>query len=113
MAIFTDTAYKGRTWKISVQWVLDGSPVNITGYTLKSDLKLDLGLPALVTLASGSGITVTNAASGQFTMALSRTQTLTLPVGDLYFDIAALSPADEESTILTGVLTVEDTITKI
>lgn len=113
MALFTDTVYKGRTWKISVQWVLDGTPVDLTDYTIKSDLKLGLGMPALLTLASGSGITITNAASGQFTMFISRTQTLNLPVGDLYFDVAALSPANEESTVLTGVLGVEDTITKI
>lgn len=113
MAIFTDTAYKGRTWKISVQWILDSVPVDLTNYTLKSDFKLGLSMPALLSLASGSGITVTSAANGQFTMSISRTQTLNLPVGDLYFDIAALSPSNEESTVLTGVLSVEDTITKI
>lgn len=116
MADFTDTVYKGRTWKISVQWTLDGSPVNLTNYIVQSDIKLSTAhpsQPALLTLASGSGITITNAASGQFTMSISKTQSAALPIGDLYFDVAALSPAGEASTVLKGTLDVQDTVTKI
>lgn len=51
---------------------------DITGYTFEFAIAPADGETALVSLTSGAGITITNAAQGEFTVALRNTHTATL-----------------------------------
>lgn len=103
-----------RTWSVQVTWTLDSVPVNLTGYTLKSDFRLDNTSPVVVSLSTTSGgISLTSPASGVFTMSMTPNQTATLPLGSLVFDVLALSPSGEGTTVFDGSVNILEPITKV
>lgn len=102
-----------RTWSIQVTWKLDGVPVDITGYTIKSDFRLDRSSPVVTSLSTtNGGISLTTPASGVFTMTMTPSQTAQLPLGGLLFDVLALSPGGVGTTVLEGSITIQEPITK-
>ncbi len=78
----------GEDVEITCAWTVDGNAVNLTGYTVTADLAWPGGSLAL---AVGSGITITDAANGRFTIALDETQS------------AALLPGNQTQLITTFV----------
>jgi len=112
VSTYTGSITKSRTWTISVTWELDSTPVNLTGYTLRMSIKNDRSSQfSLLTLTNGSGITITNASSGQFSITISASQTSRFPSGKHVFDVLAISPGGEQYTIFEGFLNVEEPIT--
>lgn len=67
---------RGDTLSIHVTMESGGAPLNLTGYTITSQIRKGRGATAL--LLATFAITVTNASAGQFTMELSAEQTAAL-----------------------------------
>ena len=112
MSTYSGQITKSRTWIISVTWQLDSVAVNLTGYSLRMTIKNDRSNPTgILTLSTGSGITITNASSGQFSITASPSQTSRLPEGKHVFDVLAISPGGEQYTVFEGTLTVLGAIT--
>ena len=64
---------------------LNGSPLNLTGYTITLWFRSGSQTgPIVKQLAIGNGITVTNPAAGQFSIG---SFIVDMPVGQLYYDI--------------------------
>lgn len=112
MSSYTGIVPRGRTWKIQVQWLLDGLPVDITGYTLRASFLKDNNAAPLTTLSIGSGVTITNAVAGQFQLKVGRSATSVWLPGAYIFDVLAISPDDEASTVFSGSLTVTEAVTR-
>lgn len=103
---YNGTVIKNRTWSISVTWETDNTPVNLTGYTLRMQVKSDPSSSAMVTLSSSTGeIVITDATAGKFTINMSATNTNKLVLGKHIFDVLAISPGGERYTVFDGVLT--------
>ena len=75
----------------------DGVAINISGYTIAWYLKREVGEAAVLSKTTASGITITTAASGMFTVAVADTDT-TLFTGQYYHEVQLTSP--------TGTITV-------
>ncbi len=102
-----------RSWSIQVTWTLDGVPVNLTGYTLKSDFKVDKQSPVVISLSTANGgIALTTPTSGVFTMSMTPSQTAMLPLGSLIFDVLALSPSGQGTTVFEGSIDITEPVTR-
>lgn len=76
----------------------DGTPVNITGYTAEMQIRVNANSPtAVLTLTSGSGITITGA-SGLIAIRATAAQTRAIDEGPYVYDLEITAPS-------TGVVT--------
>ena len=92
--------------------VSDGaaSPINLTGANLKMDIQSQTGSRVLeVSLANGR-IAITNAAQGQFALAIPATTMRTLPAGSYRHDLLLVRGA-ETKRVWEGFLTVNAGVT--
>ncbi len=74
----------GDTFKLSGQLVSDqvaNTPVNITGYTIRSQLRNDAALIQSMT------VSITDAVNGRYTVSATPVQTAAWPVGNARMDI--------------------------
>lgn len=111
--VYNPTIEIGRTWTISVQWSMDGIPVNLTGYTIKSSVTRSIGSTPIYTMqSSNGGVAITNAASGQFSLTLASSVTSSWTKGNLAYDVLATSPGGVATTVFGGTMTVKDVVTK-
>lgn len=68
---------QGATFIKNCQWLANGSPVNLSGYTIRGKIKRKASDPKeLVSFTC----TITNAAQGQFTIALTAQETAAIPI---------------------------------
>ena len=82
------------------------TPINVTNYTFKAQIrrKASTGVSAEFT------ITKTNASGGVIKLALTKSQTQSLPNGKLKYDLVA-NDGTEVKQYITGTITVSDTVT--
>lgn len=84
------------------------TPLNLTGLDIKYGLARSAGEAPLFMKTVGSGITVTNAAAGQFSVALAPADTLKFN-GDYYHE-AKVYEASKPYTVFSGSISFEPTI---
>lgn len=83
-------------------------PLNLSGYTIDADIKELVELVQVATFVT----TVTNAADGAFTLALTPATTTAFEVGRYGYDISLTNGAGERYYWVTGVATVELTYSR-
>ena len=83
-------------------------PLNLSGYTIDADVKGLIDLVQVATFVT----TVTNAADGAFTLALTPATTTAFEVGRYGYDISLTNGAGERYYWVTGVATVELTYSR-
>lgn len=79
-----------------------GVALDLTGATVKWQLAARPGSAALVTKQTSSGITVTNAAGGLFTVAIASSDTTSLSRGRYYHEAQVTDAAGNISTVAVG-----------
>ena len=92
---------------------LNSVPVNITGYTIKMTIKM--GSASVVLSTGNGGITITNAAAGQFTINMTTTITSAWPSGTYQYDIWLESQNSPpiENQYASGQITISQSITVV
>ena len=101
MSSYVGTIYKGRTWSIQVQWLMDGVPVNLTGYTLLFNLKISDGSTWEYPLSSPSnGITITDVVNGKFTIKINKEDSGNFPERVLHFEVVGTIGVDAYTVFL-------------
>lgn len=83
---YNSTVWCGATWSKTFTWAIDGTPVNWTGYTAKLQVKEHLNSDSVVTLTSGSGITLGGSA-GTVVVTISSTLTGAVTPGQYIYDL--------------------------
>ncbi len=78
-----------------------GSPVNLAGYTLSLYLKPTSASPDVIAtvFTTSSGLTVTNAAGGQFTWVLPHTSYSISPPGSLWYRVDLTTVGNTETAM--------------
>jgi len=100
---------KGDTLNSITFTMLDGvTPINLTGYDIKIMFKKYPTNVASKTIEIGSGITIVNAAAGQFRIDEFN---VTLSVGEYFYDIQFTDPSDEIKTYIAGTFNVLQDVT--
>ena len=104
---------QGATFTHSFAIIDSGVPRNITGALITLKARLDgspISVPLDLDLAVGSGVTITNAANGKFSITVSNTVTAGLLAGKKYNYTLKISLGGVVERLLQGVLTVSSEV---
>ena len=104
---------QGADWFFNVTYEQPaGTPVNITSYTAALQLRsLPESTTAVLSLATGSGITITGAA-GLVAIRATAAQTGAIIAGDYYYDLEITSPSGVVTRLVQGQALVNPQVTR-
>lgn len=116
MAVSYNTVIdQGATWYLTVTYENPNStPINITGYTAALQLRsLPSDATAVLSLTTGSGITITGA-TGTVAVMATATQTRAIDEGNYYYDLEISSPASPSvvTRLVQGQVVVSAEVTR-
>ena len=86
----------------------DGSPTNLTSYTAAAQLRNSY----YSTTANSFTVTVSNAANGELTMAMSAANTANLTPGRYVYDLLITSPTSIKTRVVEGIVTLLPSVTR-
>ena len=102
------TMYQGETWKPILRLTdVNGTPVDLTGYTVKMELRDRPGGKLLATPT----LTITPA-TGQINIVLAKTATVLITQPVVVYSIVLTTPATEAVILLRGEVNVEPRVTQ-
>ncbi len=104
---------QGADWFFNVTYEQPaGTPVNITSYTAALQLRSLPDTPtAVLSLTTGSGITITGA-SGLVAVHATAAQTGAIVSGDYYYDLEITSPQEIVTRLVQGQALVNAQVTR-
>lgn len=104
---------QGADWFFNVTYENPaGTPVNITSYTAALQLRsLPESTTAVLSLTTGSGITITGA-SGLVAVHATAAQTGAIIAGDYYYDLEITSPQNIVTRLVQGQAVVNPQVTR-
>ena len=104
---------QGADWFFNVTYEQPaGTPVNITNYTAALQLRsLPQSATAVLSLTTGSGITITGA-SGLVAVHATAVQTGAIVAGDYYYDLEITSPSGVVTRLVQGQALVNPQVTR-
>ena len=107
------TIDQGADWYLDVTYDNpNGTPVNLTSYTAALQLRsLPESATAVLSLATGSGITITGA-TGLIAITATATQTRAIDEGTYYYDLEITSPAGVVTRLVQGQAVVTPEVTR-
>ena len=107
----TDIAIlSGETVNFSSNVASGGSPLNITGYTLKA--QINFPTPLIISNTT-SGITVNDAANGTFTVNIPSFTTEAVDCGAYSYDLWMISGTGVATALLTGKFIIAPAVTDV
>ena len=86
----------------------DGSPTNLTSYTAAAQLRKSY----YSTTANSFTVTVSNAANGELTMAMTAANTANLTPGRYVYDLLITSPTSIKTRVVEGIVTLLPSVTR-
>lgn len=106
------TFANNETWRRSFTVTRNGDPLNLTGATLRMAVaKPDQRADVVLHLKSGDGLSVVNAAGGEFQLVAAYNRVRAIPAGSYVYDLLIDLP-DETLRPFAGTITVEQGITR-
>lgn len=87
----------------------NGQPLNLTGYTVASQLRKSYQSSQAFTFTA----TVNDAAQGKIRLQLTNGQSEAIPAGRWLYDVEITSPAGNKTRVVEGIATVNPQITQI
>jgi hypothetical protein len=102
------TVYAGANWDRTFQVTTNGTPANWTNYTARMVVKQYENSAAVLTLATGAGITLGGTA-GTIAVSMSATQTNITP-GRYIYDLELVNGSNV-TRILQGKITIDGQVT--
>lgn len=96
----------GDDWSRQVSWSINSVVVDITGYSVEVNVSALKGQPTPdLVLSVGSGVTLTDATNGKFSITITDAQSSALD-GVYFYDVRMTSAGGQDDTILEGVLNI-------
>jgi hypothetical protein len=86
----------------------DGSPTNLLNYTAAAQMRKSY----YSTTANNFTVTVSNAAAGELTMAMSAANTANLTPGRAVYDLLITSPTNVKTRVVEGIVTILPSVTR-
>ena len=86
----------------------DGSPTNLLNYTAAAQLRKSY----YSTTANNFTVTVSNAAAGELTMAMTAANTANLTPGRAVYDLLITSPTGVKTRVVEGIVTILPAVTR-
>lgn len=107
------TLYQGTTLRKTFTWTADNVPVNLTGYTGRSQFRATYQdpTPALNMTTLNGGIII-NELAGEITMFASAEDTALLTADRYLYDLELIDSIGDVSRLIYGTVTIVREITK-
>ena len=104
--------YQGSTFSLAPQWKIDGTYVDVTGYTAAMSVKYSpSSVSSIIDLTSANGKITVGTTDGKFTLALTAGETTALAAGNYVYDLEVTSPGGVVTRLLEGGFTVYEGVT--
>lgn len=103
------TIEQGATWEYPFTWTSGGSPVNITGYEFKAQIRKQAAKsatdpPVIIQLETPNEITITDGPNGIYTISISDEVTSTMPNGNYIWDMFVTFPSGKVRKLWVGAV---------
>lgn len=108
------TIEQGATWNLLMTWKIGGTAVNLTGYTARMQVRVDVEDSETIlslTTDAGGGI-VLGDVLGTITLSRSATQTAALAAGEYVYDLELISTGGQVTRLLQGQFSVSAEVTR-
>lgn len=111
------TVYQGASWDYSLTWNLSGTPVNLTGYSARMQIRPTYDSSTVVLgLTSGTGITLGGTAGTIYLEASAATTagfaTENTPQEQYVYDLELVSPAGVVTRLVQGRVFIDPEVTR-
>jgi len=104
--------YQGATFSLRPQWKIDGTYVNVTGYTAAMSVKYSpTSVSTIIELTSANGKITVGTTDGKFTLNLTAAETTALAAGNYVYDLEVTAPDSTVTRLLEGGFTVYEGVT--
>ena len=104
--------YQGSTFSLAPQWKIDGTYVNVTGYTAAMSVKNSpTSSSTIISLTSSNGRITVGTTDGKFTLNLSAAETTGLTAGNYVYDLEVTAPNGTVTRLLEGGFIVYEGVT--
>ena len=106
------TMYQGASWDYTLTWTTSGTPVNLTNYTARMQVRVSHPDQATVlSITSGSGITLGGTA-GTILLEASPATTAGVPSGQYVSDLELVSPGSAVTRLGEGTFLCDPEVTR-
>jgi hypothetical protein len=104
--------YQGATFNLTPRWKIDGTYVNVTGYSATLTVKNSpTSVSSIIVLSSDNGRITIGGTNGQFTLSLTAAETAALAAGNYVYDMEITAPNATVTRLLEGGFTVYEGVT--
>lgn len=104
--------YQGSTWVLTPKWKIDGTYVDVTGYTAVMTVKYSPSSDTSITvLSTDNGRISVGTTNGMFTLTLTAGQTAALAAGNYVYDLEVTAPDSTVTRLLEGGFIVYEGVT--
>lgn len=105
--------YNNADWNQAFTVTSGGSPVNLTGKTLRMAVRASASGPDLLVATTLDGtLTVTDGPAGKFSMAVPYADTAGVPAGNHYWDLLDILSPTSRTRLAGGRILVREGITE-
>jgi hypothetical protein len=106
------TIEQGATFNLLLTWKINGTLVNLTGYTARLQARVDVqDTTTVLSLTTGAGITLGGAA-GTISIDQTATQTALLPMGEYVYDLELIASNATVTRLVQGELNISPEVTR-
>ena len=104
---------QGATFTKVFRWKANGSPVNLTGWTARMQIRATAdAAAALIELTTQNARIVLGGTEGTITLNISATDTAGLPAGRGVYDLELVAPNSAVTCLVGGAVTIPRNITR-
>lgn len=106
------TMWQGASWDYTLTWTTNGTPVNLTDFTARMDVRVShASSTTVLELTSGSGITLGGTA-GTILLEASPAETAGVPSGQYVYDLELVSSGSAVTRLVEGTLICDPEVTR-
>ena len=112
-ATYRWTADQGATWNTVFTYAIDGTPVDITGYTARMQVRSTVDATSTIaSFTTTGGTIVLGGSAGTITMNVTATATAAIAAGSYVYDLEIVSGAGVVTRLLQGPFVVSAEVTR-
>ena len=107
------TIEQGATFNLLLTWKINGTPVNLTGYTARLAARVDVeDTEVILSLTTSNGGITLGGSAGTISLDQTATQTTILPAGTYVYDLELIASNSTVTRLVQGELLISPEVTR-
>lgn len=105
---------QGATFRQSFDWTANGSPVNLTGYTARMQMRNPIESPVVIheLTTENGGIIFSDLLAGKIDLFISDADTSSFTFDSCVYDLEMIAPNTDVTRLLEGEITLSKEVTR-